>query len=129
VNAEAAVARFLSAVESTDADAVAACFTDDATYQNVPHPPAVGPAAIAAMFRPILSRCTKVHWEIVSSSYAEDAAWLERVDRFWIDGTEYRIECNGVAMVDPESGKLTAFRDYVDLGVWRERLAGLDLSS
>ena len=129
MNAEAAVARFLAAVESMDADAVGACFTDIATYQNVPHPPAMGPAAIAAMFGPILSRCTKVHWEIVSSSYAEGTAWLERVDRFWIDGTEYRIECNGVAHVDPASGKLTAFRDYVDLGVWRQRLAGLDLSS
>jgi limonene-1,2-epoxide hydrolase len=129
VSAEAAVARFLAAVESMDADAVGACFTDDATYQNVPHPSVIGPEGIAGLFRPILSRCTKVHWEIVSSSYADDTAWLERVDRFWINGTEYHIECNGVAITDPATGKLAAFRDYVDLGIWRERIAGLDLSS
>jgi limonene-1,2-epoxide hydrolase len=129
VSAKAAVARFLAAVESMDAEAVGACFTDDATYQNVPHPPAMGRDAIAAMFRPILSRSHKVQWDIVSSSYAEDMAWLERVDRFWIDGTEYHIECNGVGVVDPASGKLTAFRDYVDIGTWRQRTAGIDLSS
>lgn len=129
MSAEAAVAELLAAVESMDADAVAGCFTDDATYQNVPHPPAIGPAAIAAMFRPILSRCTKVHWEIVSCSYAGNTAWLERVDRFWIDGTEYKIECNGVAITDPTSRKLQAFRDYVDLSVWRDRLDGVDLTS
>ena len=119
------MARFLAAVESMDAEAVGACFTDDASYQNVPHPPVRGPAGIAELFRPILSRCTKVHWEIVSSSYAEDTAWLERVDRFWIDGAEYRIECNGVAVADSSSGRLSAFRDYVDLGVWRARLGGV----
>jgi limonene-1,2-epoxide hydrolase len=129
VSAKEAVARFLAAVETMDAGAVAACFTEDATYQNVPHPPAEGRDAIAAMFRPILSRSTRVRWDIVTSSYAEDTAWLERVDRFWIDGTEYAIECNGVATVDPATGRLTAFRDYLDLGVWRQRISGVDFSS
>lgn len=123
MNAKAVVAAFLAAVESRDPAAVARCFTADATYQNVPHPAAVGPEAIEAMFAPILSRSDRVVWDIVSESYGEDRAWLERVDRFWIGGTEYHIECNGVAEIDTAAGLLTAFRDYVDLGVWRERLA------
>ena len=102
---------------------MAQCFTPDATYQNVPHPPAVGRAAIEALFAPILGRSERVVWDIVSECYAERRAWLERVDRFWIAGTEYRIECNGVAEIDPDAGLLTAFRDYVDLAVWRERLS------
>ena len=32
---------------------------------------------------------------LAQASYAADTAWVERVDRFWIEGTEYRIECNG----------------------------------
>jgi limonene-1,2-epoxide hydrolase len=59
---------------------------------------------------------------VVSSAYDGDRAWLERVDRFWIDGREYAIECNGVYAVDPASGLLDEVRDYVDLATWRQRL-------
>lgn len=123
----AAVTRFLAAVESRDPAAVAACFTASATYRNMPHEPAAGRAGIEAMFRPILSRSERVVWDIVSAAYGADTAWLERVDRFWIDGVEYRIECNGVARVDPGTGLIAEFRDYVDLGLWRQRLAGVRL--
>lgn len=116
------VRRFLAAVESADCDAVAACFAEDARYANVPHPPAVGRTGIRAMFAPILSRSERVRWDVVSSAYADGTAWLERVDRFWIDGREYAIECNGVYAVDAARGVLTEVRDYVDLATWRERL-------
>jgi limonene-1,2-epoxide hydrolase len=74
------------------------------------------------MLARILERSTRVQWDIVTASYTEHRAWLERVDRFWIDGTEYAAECNGVLEVDPDSGLITAFRDYVDLGVWRAKV-------
>lgn len=123
----AAVRRFLASVQSRDPAAVAACFTPDSSYRNVPHEPAIGPSAIEQLFRPILTRSERVVWDIVSAAYSPDTAWLERVDRFWIDGVEYRIECNGVARVDIGTGLLTEFRDYVDLGVWRQRLEGVTL--
>ena len=121
------VGRFLAAVESRVPAEVAACFTSDATYRNVPHEPAAGRSGIEELFRPILSRSERVVWDIVSAAYSGDSAWLERVDRFWIDGAEYRIECNGVARVDLASGLIAEFRDYVDLGVWRKRLEGVRL--
>jgi limonene-1,2-epoxide hydrolase len=120
--ARAAVRRFLHAVESGDLDAVAGCFTDRARYANVPHPPAVGPDAIRAMFAPILRRAERIRWDVVSSAYDGDRAWLERVDRFWINGREYAIECNGVYTVDHGSGLLAEVRDYVDLATWQQRL-------
>ena len=123
----AAVGRFLAAVESCDAGAVASCFSHEATYRNVPHEPAVGRSGIERLFQPILNRAEHVVWDIVSAAYAGDTAWLERVDRFWIDGVEYRIECNGVARVDLPTGLIAEFRDYVDLGVWRKRLEGVRL--
>ncbi|MSX21892.1 MAG: hypothetical protein F2795_06225, partial [Actinobacteria bacterium] len=72
---------------------------------------------------PILLRSERVQWDVVSASFTEHRAWLERVDRFWIDGVEYAVRCNGVLEVDPESGLIREFRDYVDLGEWRARLA------
>jgi limonene-1,2-epoxide hydrolase len=116
------VERFLAAVGAGDPDAAAACFAPDATYANMPHPPVVGPAGVRGLLAPILDRAEYVEWEIVTASYAETRAWLERVDRFRIDGREYAIECNGVVEIDPASGLITAFRDYVDLGLWRARL-------
>lgn len=116
------VERFLAAIAARDIDAVMTHFAPDATWQNVPHPPAVGHAGIAAMLGPILGRSTEVRWDIVSASYDGTRAWIERIDRFWIDGTEYAVRCNGVFETAPEAGVITEVRDYVDLGEWRDRL-------
>ncbi|MFG1949064.1 nuclear transport factor 2 family protein [Nonomuraea sp. NPDC048826] len=114
--------RFLAAVHARDAAAAAACFAADGTYANVPHPAAVGREAVAALLGPILSRSERVRWDLVTASYADDRAWLERVDRFWIDGREYQVACNGVAEVDPARELITAFRDYADLAPWRAEI-------
>lgn len=120
--AHAALDRFLDAVHARDAAAAGSCFAPAGTYANMPHPPVLGPAGVERLLAPILTRASRVRWDLVSAAYTRERAWLERVDRFWIDGQEYAIECNGVAEVDAASGLITAFRDYVDLGVWRARL-------
>lgn len=122
MSAREVVERFLAAVGAGDADSAAACFAPDGTYANMPHPPVVGPAGVRGLLAPILDRAEYVEWEIVTASWTQTRVWLERVDRFRIDGREYAIECNGVFEVDPVTGLITAFRDYVDLGVWRARL-------
>lgn len=121
------VRSFLDAVEARDVDAVVAHFAAEATWQNVPHPPAEGWAGIRAMLARILERSETVRWDVVSESYAPGRAWLERVDRFWIDGVEYAVECNGVLEIDEDAGLITELRDYVDLGEWRARLASAQL--
>ncbi|HLI16249.1 MAG TPA: nuclear transport factor 2 family protein [Acidimicrobiales bacterium] len=127
MEAERIVRRFLDAVEARDLDALAACFSEDARYQNVPHEPAVGPDAIRRLFAPILARSEAVRWELVNAAYRPGQAFLERVDRFVIDGTEYAVACNGVYELDEARGLIIEVRDYVDLGPWRERLAHLGL--
>lgn len=116
----------LAAVATRDVDSVLGWFTPEATWQNVPHPPAVGHAGIGAMLGPILRRSERVRWDIVSESYDDHRAWLERIDRFWIDGTEYAVACNGVLDFDSSSGLIIGLRDYVDLGEWRSRVAHVD---
>jgi limonene-1,2-epoxide hydrolase len=117
----------LDAVGHRDLEAVLAHFRGDATWQNVPHPPARGHAEIGAMLGRILRRSDRVRWDVVSEAYDDRRAWVERVDRFWIDGTEYAVRCNGVLEFDRDSGLITEVRDYVDLGEWRERTRHLDL--
>ena len=126
-NSQTTVRRWLDAVQDRDIDAVLDCFSLNGSWQNVPHPPAVGHDAISAMLAPILERSEQVMWDIVTESYSPDRAWLERVDRFVIDGTEYAVRCNGVLEIDPDRGLITALRDYVDLGEWRGRIAAANL--
>ena len=121
--AKAILARFLTAVEERDVGALVWHFEEEATWRNMPGPPAVGRAMIGEMFDRFLPWCERVVWDIVSASYTDDTAWVERVDRFWVDGREFRIECNGVFVVDLRSELITEVRDYVDLGVWRTRLS------
>lgn len=116
----------LEAVSTRDVDSVVGHFTADATWQNVPHPPAIGREGIADMLMKILRRSERVRWDVISESYAEHRAWLERVDRFWIDGTEHAVRCNGVLEFDSASGLISELRDYVDLGEWRSRVAHID---
>lgn len=115
--------RLLGAVGRRDVPALVACFTEGGSWQNVPHEPWRGRLEIAERLGPILLRSEQVQWDVVSASFTEHRAWVERVDRFWIDGVEYAVRCNGVLEVDPESGLISEFRDYVDLGEWRARLA------
>lgn len=116
-------ARLIDAVGRRDVDALVGCFAEDASWQNVPYEPWVGRSTIAAMLGPILRRSSRVQWDTVSESYSPHRAWLERIDRFWIDGVEYAVRVNGVIEVDPESGLIRELRDYSDLGEWRSRLA------
>ena len=75
------------------------------------------------MLARVVTLCERVEWEVVSEAYSGDRAWLERVDRFWIDGECHSVCCNGVVTVDRRRGLVRSFRDYVDLGEWRERIA------
>lgn len=114
---------FLDAVEARDVNRVLTYFAPDASWQNVPHPPAEGRDEIRSMLAPILDRSSVVSWDLVTEAYGDERAWLERIDRFWIDDTEFAVRCNGVLEFDTKAGVITEIRDYVDLGEWRARLS------
>ena len=118
---EVIVRRWLDAIEARDIDAVLETFSPEGRWQNVPSPPAVGRESIRAMLAPIMQRSERVVWDIVTESYSDERAWLERVDRFTIAGIEYAARCNGVLEFDTEAGLITELRDYVDLAEWRAR--------
>lgn|GEM_PF-1915894 len=120
-----AVSRLFRAVEACDPAFVTACFTPDAVFRNMPHEPFVGRAAIEQLFTPILAASERVEWVIHNLCVVDDLVFAERTDRFWIDGVEYHIECNGVFRVDQTQQLIAEVRDYVDLGLWRARLGGV----
>lgn len=125
----AVVEALLAAIESKDIEAIAACLTEDATWANVPHPPAEGRAAVCDMLGSVLARSGPVRWDIVTAAYDDDRAHLERLDRFWIGGQELVAPCHGVFVVDLDQQRVRAVRDYVDLAPWRAALAAAGASS
>lgn len=117
------VEALLCAVAARDVDAVASCFTEDASYAYaVPLPALQGRAAIAGMFKGLVAEFDQIRWDVVASCVEGDRVWLERVDRFWVDGREVAIECAGVVELDGDH--IRAVRDYVDLQTWMQRKDG-----
>jgi limonene-1,2-epoxide hydrolase len=116
-----AVARLLAAVASRDLRDVAATLAPDVTWQNVPHERTVGRDAVVAMLGGIITWSDDVRWDVASAGYDGDTAWVERIDRFVIAGTEHAVRCNGVIRTDGD-GAIVEVRDYVDLPEWRARV-------
>ena len=116
-----AVAAFLEAIESRDVRALRRTLAPDATWQNVPHASASGRDDVVAFLAGILTWADEVRWDVVSSSYVGRRAWLERIDRFHLDGEWFGVSCNGIIDVDG-AGLVQSVRDYVDLGEWRARV-------
>ena len=123
------VESFLHALSTRDMGLIMSFFDEDSSWQNVPHLSSKGIEEITLMFSPIINKSSKVQWDIWNASYEENRAWLERVDRFWIDNIEYSVQCNGVFEFDLLNGKIITVRDYVDLGEWRERLSKSQLTT
>ena len=116
------VGRLLAAIESRDLRRIAASLHPDATWQDVPHPLTIGRDAVVAMLAGIVRWSDEVRWDVVSATTTTDIGWYERVDRFWIDGDEHAVSCNGVFTVDATTGLVREVRDYVDLTEWRQRI-------
>lgn len=116
---ERAVGTLLAAIERRDPRAIEDALAPTATWQNVPHPPAVGRPAVVRMLGDVVTWSDEVRWDVVSAVFGDDTAWVERVDRFVVDGAEHAVRCNGVFVA--VDGRVAEVRDYVDLGEWRAR--------
>lgn len=116
------IAVLLSAIESRDLRAIRNALHPSATWQNVPHAPVHGRESVMALLASIVCWSDKVQWDVVSVVIENNVGWLERLDRFWIDGEEYSVACNGIFTIDPATQTVLSVRDYVDLGEWRSRV-------
>jgi limonene-1,2-epoxide hydrolase len=122
-----AVHRWIRAVESGDVEAVLETLAPGCSYRNVPEPAAVGREAIRVLFARVLERSDRIVFDVVTEAYEAGRGWVERVDRFWIDGVERALACNGVFDVDLDSGLITEVRDYLDLTGWRQEMVAAGL--
>lgn len=114
--------RFLRAINDQDAERAAKCFAEDARYYfAMPHPPARGRDAIRSTLTRVLAEVDHVQWDVVTSTTDGNRVFLERLDRFWFGEAEAAIECVGVVEIEHEL--IEEFRDYAELGAWKQRKA------
>ena len=120
------VESFLNTLPSMEMDKIMSFFDDRSSWQNVPHPQRL---VVKKLLKCLgqLSPKVRVRWDLINAVYEKEKAWLERIDRFWIDDVEYSVQCNGVFELDTVNGIILSVRDYVDLGEWRDRLAQAEL--
>ncbi len=108
------VARMIAGWEALDADAVAACFTEDGVWHNMPYPPVSGRdkvrAAVAGFVGGMKSAEFRVHHQ---GEISPGVVVNERNDIFQTkDGKTLDFPVMGV--FELEGGLIRVWRDYFD---------------
>ena len=124
-NALDLVLRFCAAwSDNRPTDELAAFFTDDAVYFNIPLEPINGREAIAAaidsFIRPGLPGIEAIEFRVVNIAVNGSVVMTERVDVFTVSDKTFEIPVMGTFEVS--DGKISAWRDYFDMNQFTSRM-------
>jgi limonene-1,2-epoxide hydrolase len=113
----AIVEQMIAAWQALDSAAVAACFTEDGVWHNMPYAPIASRAAIGVAAAKFLAGVTECRFEILhSGEIAPGVVMNERVDIFQrTDGQELRFPVAGVFEI--RDGLIRIWRDYFDSAI------------
>jgi limonene-1,2-epoxide hydrolase len=112
--AETVVREFCAAVRHRDASVLRPFFSDDVVYHNIPMDPAEGIEATMATIDMFLGICEGLEFEVHHLASDGETVLTERTDTFTIGGKTAPLPVMGVFQV--HDGKITAWRDYFDMG-------------
>ena len=116
------VEAFCATVATGDLDALAAYFTDDAVYHNIPLDPVVGPAAIKATLEGFTGAVDSLEFQMVHLSAAGGTVLTERVDVFHFPGGhDIALPVMGAFDITAD-GKISGWRDYFDMNQFMSQL-------
>lgn len=108
-----------------DPDEIAAYFSDDAVYHNIPMEPVVGRAAIREFVAGFLTTFEAIDFEIHHQVVAGGLVMNERTDTMrGKDGRSTPLPVMGVFEV--RDGLITAWRDYFDMAAVTRAFAPAD---
>ncbi|MEY9856994.1 limonene-1,2-epoxide hydrolase [Catenulispora sp. GAS73] len=119
------VRRFCAAwSDNADAAELAAFFTDDATYHNIPLAPVHGREAIAqtiaTFIRPGAPGIEHIEFRVINIAANGPIVMTERVDVFRLPGKSFELPVMGTFEVT--DGRIDAWRDYFDLSQFTTRM-------
>ncbi len=118
----AVVDQMLAGWHALDAEAVIACFADDAVMHNMMMEPLVGKAAIRGLLDMFFAKAEKVEMELVSRAVSGDTVILERRDHFIWAGRSGVLPVVGVFEV--RAGLIRSWREYFDRATYERQAYG-----
>jgi limonene-1,2-epoxide hydrolase len=121
-DAERVVRDLCDAFAKHDAEALRAFFTDDVVYHNIPMEPAVGIDATIAFIEGFFAMCDSMTIETIHLAVRDNVVLTERVDTFKVGDIVAPLPLMGTFEV--REGKISAWRDYFDLGQITKMLSG-----
>lgn len=120
---ERVVGAMIAACMRKDIDAALSHFHADAVYHNIPIEPVQGLNAIRGMLAGFLTAATHVDWRIHHSlSDGKGLVMNERTDQF--DLPAGRLELPVMGVFEVKDDKITAWRDYFDMGPLKGFMGG-----
>jgi limonene-1,2-epoxide hydrolase len=122
VDPESVVRSFCDAFDGKDAEALRPCFTDDVVYHNIPLDPAVGIDATIAFIEGFFGMCESMTIETLHLAVRGNIVLTERIDTFTVGDVVAPLPVMGTFEV--RDGKISAWRDYFDLGQITAMLSG-----
>lgn len=108
-------------VAHPDRGRLAAYFTEDAFYHNIPLEPITGREAIAA-FLANMGPFQPAGFEVKRQAVSGNVVMNERVDRFTVGGRTIELPVMGV--FELRDGLIASWRDYFDLAMFQKALTG-----
>jgi limonene-1,2-epoxide hydrolase len=115
---EDVVRRFCAAFDRRDVDELCAFFAPDAVYHNIPVAPVVGIDAIRESLKSFVPATPYIEFEIHRLAAAGAVVLTERTDRMELGGRAIELPVAGVFELD-DDGRITAWRDYFDMQMFR----------
>jgi limonene-1,2-epoxide hydrolase len=119
------VRRFCAAwSENLGAGELAAFFSDDAVYHNIPFAPVTGREAIAntiaSFVRPGAPGIEAIEFRVLNIAADGPVVMTERVDVFRLPDKVFELPVTGTFEVN--DGKINAWRDYFDTNQFNSRM-------
>jgi len=119
------VRRFCKAwTDNAAAAELAAFFTDNAVYHNIPLAPVTGRKAIenniASFIRPGAPGIESIDFRVINIAANGPVVMTERVDHFRVPGKSFELQVMGTFEIT--DGKISAWRDYFDQSQFASRM-------
>ncbi len=113
---------FVAAWSRLDPAELAAFFTEDGCYFNVPIQPVKGRENVEAFIRGFTANWTETQWDLLNIATAGDLVYTERLDRTKTTQGDVDLPCCGI--FEMENGKIKEWRDYFDLDTFMQAMKG-----
>ena len=117
----AVITEFIEAWSRLDPEELAAYFTEDGCYHNIPVGPVSGRDNVREMIAAFTADWTETQWDLINIVGDGDVVIAERLDRTRAGDKSVDLPCTGV--FEMQDGKIKMWRDYFDMATFTKGMS------